>query len=143
MVADFSFMRIAIINRGEAAVRLIHAVAELNRERDAGLTTIALYTAAERTAMFTRMAHETHLIASDRMGPYLDYDVLDAALTATSADAAWVGWGFVAEHPEFAELCDRLDITFIGPAPDVMRSLGDKIGAKKLAEEGRRAATPR
>ncbi len=95
---EFSFKRIAIINRGEAAVRLIHAVAELNRERSTKLTTIALYTAAERTAMFARMADETHLIESDRMTAYLDYDVLEAALIATKADAAWVGWGFVAEH---------------------------------------------
>ena len=64
---EFSFKRIAIVNRGEAAVRLIHAVAELNREREAGLTTIALHTAAERTAMFARMADESHLIASDRI----------------------------------------------------------------------------
>ena len=48
---------------------------------------------------------------------------------------AWVGWGFVAEHPEFAELCERLGIVFVGPTPDVMRALGDKIEAKKLAEQ--------
>ncbi len=133
-MTDRPISRIAIINRGEAAVRLIHAVAELNRETDHQLTTIALHTFAERRAMFARMAHETHLIASDRMNPYLDYEVLERALIATESDAAWVGWGFVAEHPEFVELCDRLGVTFIGPSADVMRSLGDKIGAKTLAE---------
>ena len=51
------------------------------------------------------------------------------------ADAAWVGWGFVAERPEFAELCERLGIVFIGPGPAVMRRLGDKIEAKRLAEQ--------
>ena len=54
---------------------------------------------------------------------------------AAAADAAWVGWGFVAERPEFAELCDRLGIVFIGPSGEVMRRLGDKIGAKLLAEQ--------
>ena len=55
--------------------------------------------------------------------------------SAARADAAWVGWGFVAERPEFAELCDRLGIVFVGPSADVMRRLGDKIGAKLLAEQ--------
>ena len=59
---------------------------------------------------------------------------MERALVAARADAAWVGWGFVAERPEFAELCDRLGITFVGPSADVMRKLGDKIGAKLLAE---------
>ena len=67
--------------------------------------------------------------------PYLHLGTLSEALTAARADAAWVGWGFVAERPEFAELCERLDIMFIGPRPDVMRWLGDKIGAKLLAEQ--------
>ena len=54
---------------------------------------------------------------------------------AARADAAWVGWGFVAERPEFAELCERLGIVFVGPGAGVMRRLGDKIGAKLLAEQ--------
>ena len=54
---------------------------------------------------------------------------------AARADAAWVGWGFVAERPEFAELCERLGIVFVGPSAEVMRRLGDKIGAKLLAEQ--------
>ena len=67
--------------------------------------------------------------------PYLDHAVLERALRETRADAAWVGWGFVAEDPAFAELCERLGVTFIGPSADAMRRLGDKIGAKLLAEE--------
>ena len=53
----------------------------------------------------------------------------------TGADAAWAGWGFVAEDPACAELCDRHGVTFIGPSAEAMRKLGDKIGAKLLAEE--------
>ena len=70
---------------------------------------------------------------------YVDLARLERALRDTSADAAWVGWGFVAEQPAFAELCARLGIVFIGPRPAMMRLLGDKIAAKQLAE---RAGVP-
>ncbi|HEX4902039.1 MAG TPA: carboxyl transferase domain-containing protein [Acidimicrobiales bacterium] len=125
--------RIAIVNRGEAAMRLVHAARELE-----GATTVALHTRAERRAMFVREADEA--VCFEDLGvpiagtPYLDLAVLEAALGAARADAAWVGWGFVAERPEFADLCDRLGITFVGPSGDVMRLLGDKIAAKQLAE---------
>ena len=71
----------------------------------------------------------------DRRSAYLDYERLERALVETRADAAWVGWGFVAEHPAFAELCERLGLVFAGPDADVMRALGDKIEAKRLAEQ--------
>ncbi len=61
--------------------------------------------------------------------------MLERALRDSGADAAWVGWGFVAEDPAFAELCERLGVTFVGPSPDAMRRLGDKIGSKLIAEE--------
>ena len=70
-----------------------------------------------------------------RRSAYLDHVALERALKATHADAAWVGWGFVAEQPEFAELCERLGIVFVGPDPATMRLVGDKIAAKRLAEE--------
>ena len=111
-------------------MRLINAVRELRVERGEDIRTIALHTAAERAAMFVREADE----AVQLDGTYLDLGALERALVAARADAAWVGWGFVAERPEFAELCDRLGITFVGPSADVMRKLGDKIGAKLLAE---------
>ena len=60
---------------------------------------------------------------------------LERALPPPGADAAWVGWGFVAEHAAFAELCERLGVVFIGPSAEAMRRLGDKIGSKLLAEE--------
>ncbi len=61
--------------------------------------------------------------------------MLEKALVETKADAAWVGWGFVAEIPEFAELCEKVGVTFVGPSADAMRKLGDKIGSKLIAEE--------
>src|SRR3984893_5733987 len=129
------FSRIAIVNRGEAAMRLIHAVRELNAERDHQIETIALYTEGERHATFVREADLTYSLGPAAARPYIDMKVLERALTETGADAAWVGWGFVAEDPAFAELCDRIGVTFIGPSAEAMRQLGDKIGAKLLAEE--------
>lgn len=115
-------------------MRLIHAVDEIAREEPHQLRSIAFHTEAERKAMFVREAHEAVRISSDKGNPYLDYEALRKGLIDSKADAAWVGWGFVAEHPEFADLCAELGITFIGPPGDVMRRLGDKIGAKTLAE---------
>ncbi len=134
------FTRIAVVNRGEAARRLIHAVRELNSERvPAGwhppLQVIALYTDSERHSPFMREADLAYCLGPALARPYLDLAVLERALVETGAQAAWVGWGFVAENPEFAELCDRLGVTFIGPSAEAMRKLGDKIGAKLLAEE--------
>ena len=127
------FARLAIVNRGEAAMRAIHAVRELNDMRDEPIRVIALYSEPERHALFVRQADERYCLGP--ASAYLDYEALERALTETRADAAWVGWGFVAEHPAFAELCEKLGIVFAGPDADVMRALGDKIEAKKLAEQ--------
>jgi acetyl/propionyl-CoA carboxylase alpha subunit/acetyl-CoA carboxylase carboxyltransferase component len=129
------FSRIAVVNRGEAAVRLIHAVRDINAESGSSVQVIALYTDADRTAMFVREADAAYSLGPASARPYLDYAVLERALRDTGADAAWVGWGFVAEDPSFADLCDRLGVTFIGPSADAMRKLGDKIGSKLIAEE--------
>ena len=131
---------IAVVNRGEAACRLIHAVREFNAERDPfderpPIRTIALYTESERHATFVREADLAYCLGPASARPYLDLTVLASALVETGADAAWVGWGFVAEDPAFAELCDRLGVTFIGPSAEAMRKLGDKIGAKLIAEQ--------
>jgi acetyl/propionyl-CoA carboxylase alpha subunit/acetyl-CoA carboxylase carboxyltransferase component len=140
-----AFSRVAVVNRGEPAMRLINAVREWNAEGRPPLRVIAVYTAADRRATFVREADEAVLIGPADPGeafaasPYLDYAELERALRACRADAVWPGWGFVSEKAEFVELCDRLGITFIGPPADVMRRLGDKIESKRLAE---RAGVP-
>src|SRR5882757_989876 len=138
---DFAFQRVAIVNRGEPAMRLINAVREWNAEGRPALRVIAVYTAADRHATFVREADESVLIgpaeadAAFAGSPYLDYAELERALRACRADAVWPGWGFVSEKAEFAELCDRLGIVFVGPSAEVMRRLGDKIESKRLAEQ--------
>ena len=140
-MADTGVTRVAIVNRGEAAVRLIRAVRELNLEHGSQIRTIALHTEAERRAMFVLEADEAILIGGGE-SPYLDHGELERALRESRADAAWVGWGFVAEDPAFAELCARIGVVFVGPPPEVMRRLGDKIGAKLFAEEVGVPVTP-
>ena len=127
--------RIAIVNRGEAAMRLIHTVRDLNAEGGPQIETVALYTDADRSAMFVREADVAYSLGAAAARPYLDLVVLERALLDTGADAVWVGWGFVAEDPTFVDLCDRLGVCFIGPTADSMRKLGDKIGSKLIAEE--------
>ncbi|MBE1490394.1 ATP-binding protein [Plantactinospora soyae] len=129
------FSRVAIVNRGEAARRLIHAVRDLSAETGTRIETVALYTDADRNATFVREADVVYSLGPASARPYLDHGVLERALVETGADAAWVGWGFVAEDPTFAELCERIGVTFIGPSAEAMRKLGDKIGSKLIAEE--------
>ena len=129
------FSRVAIVNRGEAAVRFIHAVGELNAAGGPRIETVALYTDADAAATYVREADLSYYLGPAAARPYLDLAVLARALGDTGADAAWVGWGFVAEDPAFAELCEKLGVAFIGPDQDAMRKLGDKIGAKLIAEQ--------
>ncbi|SCG66219.1 ATP-binding protein [Micromonospora inositola] len=129
------FSRVAIVNRGEAAMRLIHAVRELAAETGTRIETVALYTDVDRTATFVREADIAYDLGPASGRPYLDLKALERALVETGADAAWVGWGFVAEDPAFAELCEKVGVVFVGPSAKAMRKLGDKIGAKLIAEE--------
>ncbi|MER7333875.1 MULTISPECIES: carboxyl transferase domain-containing protein [unclassified Micromonospora] len=129
------FSRVAIVNRGEAAMRLIHAVRDLAAETGARIETVALHTDVDRTATFVREADLSYDLGPASARPYLDLKALERALVETGADAAWVGWGFVAEDPAFAELCEKVGVTFVGPSAEAMRKLGDKIGAKLIAEE--------
>ncbi|WP_067793566.1 ATP-binding protein [Actinomadura formosensis] len=129
------FSRVAIVNRGEAAMRLIHAVRDIAAETGTRIETVALHTDVDRTATFVREADLAYDLGPASARPYLDLEVLERALVETGADAAWVGWGFVAEDPAFAELCEKVGVTFVGPSAEAMRKLGDKIGAKLIAEE--------
>jgi len=150
------FQRVAIVNRGEAAMRFIHAARDFNQEYGTSsgtmsgtmsrtpLRTIALFTEPDRRSMFVREADEAVCLGPAQVldpntqqpkSSYLDYGRLQRALAVARADAVWVGWGFVAEHAAFADLCRELGIVFIGPDGDAMRRVGDKIASKRLAEQ--------
>ena len=144
-----AFSRVAVVNQGESAMRLINAVREWNAEGRQPLRVIALYAAADRRARFVREADETLMIGPDpdsgadsgtlSASPYLDFAELERALVKCRADAVWPGWGLVPEKAELAELCGRLGIILIGPPAEVMRRLGDKIESTRIAE---RAGVP-
>ena len=144
LVSQGAFSRVAIVNRGEPAMRLINAVREWNAEgRPAAPRHRRVHRGRPardvrprgRRGGADRPGPESDADAAFAGSPYLDYAELERALRACRADAVWPGWGFVSEKAEFAELCDRLGITFIGPPAEVMRRLGDKIESKRLAEQ--------
>jgi acetyl/propionyl-CoA carboxylase alpha subunit/acetyl-CoA carboxylase carboxyltransferase component len=145
------FQRVAIVNRGEPAMRFIHAARDFNQEHGTSLCTIALFTEADRRSLFVREADEAVCLGSAQVvdpntqqlkSSYVDYRCLERALVAGRADAVWPGWGFVAEHAAFADLCRELGIVFIGPDGDAMRRVGDKISAKRLAEQAQITVVP-
>ncbi|MEU7818021.1 carboxyl transferase domain-containing protein [Pseudonocardia sp. NPDC049154] len=131
--------RVAVLNRGEPAVRFLQTAADLVGTPEE-VRTIAFTTAAESGSLFARRADEVVDLEafppSDPAltDPYLDQDRLLAALRAARADLVWVGWGFLSENADFAQRCADEGFTFVGPRPETMRLLADKIGAKRLAE---------
>ncbi len=136
--------RLAIVNRGEAAMRCIRTVKALRLREGSELTSIALFTDVDRDAPFVRHADEAVRLA-DRATPvqsYLDLDLLLQVLRSLQADAVWPGWGFVSESPAFVERLDAAGIQFLGPTAETMRALGDKIAAKRLAEGAGVPVTP-
>ena len=137
--------RLAILNRGEPAVRALGAVGELNRDGSAPpITAIVVYTDADAQAWFVRLADEAICLGpatfvdpadGSRKSAYLDEERVVAALLAADVDAVWVGWGFVAERASFAQRCEDAGIVFVGPDSATIRMLGDKVAAKRLAEK--------
>jgi acetyl/propionyl-CoA carboxylase alpha subunit/acetyl-CoA carboxylase carboxyltransferase component len=131
------FTRVAIVNRGEPALRLIRAVRELNEQRGFGIRVIAVHTQADQRAPFVRAADEAVRLrdGASAGGAYTDDEELERVLRASRADAAWGGWGNAADAAALAELCERLGVLFIGPSAQALRMLGDKAAVKLLAEQ--------
>jgi acetyl/propionyl-CoA carboxylase alpha subunit/acetyl-CoA carboxylase carboxyltransferase component len=130
--------RLAIVNRGEAAMRCIRAVKALRAAEGSRMQAVAIYTPVDRNAPFVRHADLAVPLPAEKGGEvaaYLDHDRLLDALREARADAVWPGWGFVAEDPSFVEYLDEAGIRFLGPTAQAMRRLGDKISAKEIAEK--------
>ncbi len=129
--------RLAIVNRGEAAMRCLRAVKSLRVREGSSIQAIALYTDSDRDAPFVRHADTSVRLPAPRgeVAAFLDHELLLGALRSAGADAAWPGWGFVAEDPVFAERLAAEGIRFLGPSPEAMRLLGDKITSKLRAEK--------
>ena len=122
------FKKILIANRGEIAVRIIRAAREL------GIKSVAVYSEADKESLHVRLADESICIgAAMSTESYLKIPNIIAAAEVTGADAVHPGYGFLAENAEFAEICASHGITFIGPAPDCIRKMGDKATARATA----------
>ncbi|MBK9107417.1 MAG: acetyl-CoA carboxylase biotin carboxylase subunit [Saprospiraceae bacterium] len=119
------FNKILIANRGEIALRIIRTAREM------GIKTVAIYSTADRESLHVRFADEAVCIGPPASSQsYLNIPKIMAAVEITNADAIHPGYGFLAENAEFAEICSQYGIKFIGPSPDQIRKMGDKITAK-------------
>ncbi len=120
------FSKILIANRGEIALRVIRTCKEM------GIKTVAVYSTADKDSLHVRFADEAVCIGPPSSAEsYLSIPKIMAAVEITNADAVHPGYGFLAENADFAEICTEYGVKFIGPTPDMMKSMGDKITAKE------------
>jgi acetyl-CoA carboxylase biotin carboxylase subunit len=120
------FKKILIANRGEIALRIIRTCREM------GIQTVAIYSTADKDSLHVRFADEAVCIGKAQSADsYLNIPHIMAAAEITNADAIHPGYGFLAENAGFAEICAQYNIKFIGPTPDMIRRMGDKMTAKE------------
>ena len=124
------FKKILVANRGEIAVRVIRACKEW------GISTVAVHSDVDFDTMHVRLADESICIGSHQpQNSYLNISALMSAVDVTGADAIHPGYGFLSENAHFAEIVTKHGIKFIGPSSDLIKKMGDKIEARKIAKE--------
>ena len=120
------FSKILIANRGEIALRIIRACREM------GIPTVAVYSEPDRSSLHVRFADEAVCIGPAKSADsYLNIPSIIAAAEITDVEAIHPGYGFLAENAHFAEICESCNITFIGPTPETIRLMGDKVQARE------------
>ena len=124
------FDKVLIANRGEIALRVLRACREL------GIQTVAVHSTADEEAMHVRLADESVCIGPPpALESYLNIPAIVSACEITGAEAVHPGYGFLSENARFAEILGEHGIKFIGPRPEHIRIMGDKIEAKRTARE--------
>ncbi len=119
------FKKVLIANRGEIALRILRACREL------GIQTVAVYSEADARALHVRLADQAVCIGpASASKSYLNIPAIISAAEITAADAIHPGYGFLSENAEFARICAKCKVTFIGPSPEAMRAWGDKVTAR-------------
>ena len=124
------FSKILIANRGEIALRIIRACREL------GIRTVAVFSEADRNSLHVRFADDAICIGTAASAnSYLNIPAIISAAEITDVEAIHPGYGFLAENPHFAEICESCKITFIGPTPENIRLMGDKMAARSTMQK--------
>lgn len=118
------FKKILIANRGEIAVRIVRACSEM------GIKSVAIYTDADRHALHVKKADEAYNIGADPVQGYLNAHNIVNLAVAAGCDALHPGYGFLSENPILSDICAKRGVKFIGPNPDVITQMGDKIQAR-------------
>ncbi|MEM9722030.1 MAG: biotin carboxylase N-terminal domain-containing protein, partial [Bacteroidota bacterium] len=123
------FKKILVANRGEIALRVMRTAQKM------GIPTVAIYSEADRRALHVRFAHEAVYIGpAPSSASYLDIEKVIEAAKQTQADAIHPGYGFLSENAEFARKVEAAGITFIGPSPEAIEIMGDKLSAKEAVK---------
>ncbi|MBF0478752.1 MAG: acetyl-CoA carboxylase biotin carboxylase subunit [Candidatus Omnitrophica bacterium] len=131
------FSKILIANRGEIALRIIRACREL------GVRTVAVYSEADRDSLHVRLADEAVCIGPAKSkDSYLNIPAIISAAEVTDVEAIHPGYGFLSENAHFAEICESCKITFIGPSPESIRMMGDKVVARETVRKAGVPVTP-
>ena len=132
------FRKVLCANRGEIAIRVFRACTELE------IRTVAIYSEEDRTHQHRYKADEAYLVGRGKkpIEAYMAIDEILEIAKRAHVDAIHPGYGFLSENPDFAEACERAGVTFIGPRVDVLRALGDKISARKIAEQANVGVVP-
>lgn len=127
----YKFKKVMVANRGEIAIRIFRACAEL------GIRTVAIYSNEDKCSLFRTKADESYLIGKNKspVEAYLNIDEIINLALKKGVSAIHPGYGFLAENPEFAQKCEEAEIVFIGPNHSMLRQVGDKIQSKLLAKQ--------
>ncbi len=128
--------KILIANRGEIAVRIIRACAEM------GIRSVAIYSEADRCSLHVKKADEAYSLGADPLAGYLNVHRIVNLAVATGCDALHPGYGFLSENPELAEACARRGVTFIGPSATLIQRMGDKTEARFAMQKAGVPVTP-
>ena len=121
--------KVLIANRGEIALRIMRTVREMS------LNAVVIYEKPDADAYYVRLADDAIMIGDGPRKDYLDIDKIIWAARKSGADAIHPGYGFLSENPDFSEACERAGIIFIGPPPEVIKNLGNKVTARQIMEK--------
>jgi len=124
------FRKILVANRSEIAIRIMRAARELD------IPSVSIYSNEDRLTLHRFKSDEAYRVGEGKspLEAYLDIEGIIRVAVDTGCDAVHPGYGFLAENPDFAERCESQGITFIGPTAEVMRKLGNKVEARRIAE---------